>query len=102
MNLLKSCLCFALFINFSYGFGIRANCSVENGKSAICEVCNFDRKPIVCNIETKGLTNASQEWIIGNAQVYIRPGSCVNGHAMVHDLEEDPFVFAKGQAECSF
>ncbi|MGI4992000.1 hypothetical protein ACRXCV_05195 [Halobacteriovorax sp. GFR7] len=79
-----------------------ANCWVNGGGQAVCEVCNhYYSRPIYCNMNMRGLT-AYGAWMTAFQNGYVMPGQCINGFVRANNPYVDPLVDANVNFNCRF
>lgn len=79
-----------------------ANCWVNGGGQAVCEVCNsYYSSPIACRMNIRGLT-ANGYWLNGRQSGYVMPGQCINGYVRANNPYVDPLIDANVNFNCRF
>ncbi len=81
-------------------FTQRAYCEINAGRSANCEVCNFESyAPIHCEMSIRGRTLYGF-WFQGSQVGAIPYGQCMYGYVYANNPIRDPLVSADAYASC--
>lgn len=96
-------VCMALFSLSSnvQAFYVEANCYVQSGARAVCEVCNHQGSPMLCEIRSRGLTSRGA-WINNRGRGVIQAGQCATTWVQANNPYIDPLVDASASANCRF
>ncbi len=95
-------LLLTLTTNAQSRVNLKANCYINGGKNAVCEVCNNRySRPIRCSMKIKGITSYGY-WFKGNQNGIVYPGSCMSGYVSANNSYRDPLVDAQAYASCRF
>ena len=111
MKLITVSLSFLFFIIFSasstsansnYKINMRANCFINGGANAVCEVCNYQfSRPILCQMTMRGLT--SRRFFMNGQQTgVVLPGQCMQGFVYANNPYVDPLIDAQANVSCRF
>lgn len=81
---------------------LNANCYVNGGANAVCEVCNFAySRPVQCAMQIRGLTSR-RFWFNGHQNGIVYPGQCMNGYVYANNPYVDPLIDAQARVNCRF
>lgn len=87
--------------SFGQSFRMQANCYLNSGSSAYCQVCNYEGYTMLCNIRSRGMTSQGY-WINNQGTVRVHPGQCAHATVYANNPRFDPLVDASASANCRF
>jgi hypothetical protein len=100
MKKLSVLFIFLVSLNVSAYFTVNANCFVQQGRTAVCEVCNYQYRTFFCQMRINGQTR-SGAWLNGFQNLMLYPGQCASGYVHAINPFMDPLFFANAQATCN-
>lgn len=81
-------------------FNLNANCYIQGGVQAQCEVCNFiSYRPIRCVMNVRGVSSYGAH-MTAQLNGIIQPGVCANGYVRANNPYIDPLVHATAVVRC--
>ena len=94
-------LAIALFsLNTSAFYTLNANCYLNSGSSASCQVCNYGYRVARCQMRITGRTFYGA-WLNVASNITLLPGQCTQGFVAARNPYADRLVNAFARVHCN-